>query len=61
MSSARAGERDKAIAEFFTVLTGLVKLCEPLVKDAVDESPGLKERRRSIARYEEERKKVRSK
>lgn len=29
-------ERDKRIAEFFQALTGLVKLCEPLVKATIN-------------------------
>jgi hypothetical protein len=28
--------RDYAVAEFFNVLTGLIKLCEPLIKKAVE-------------------------
>jgi hypothetical protein len=30
--------RDYAVAEFFNALTGLVKLCEPLIKKAVEEA-----------------------
>lgn len=35
MSQLSSAERDTAIADFFKVLTGLGKLCEPLLKAAV--------------------------
>jgi hypothetical protein len=38
MISTPANARDVAIADFFNALTGLVKLCEPLIKQAVAEA-----------------------
>jgi hypothetical protein len=34
--------RDLSIADFFNALTGLIKLCEPLIKQAVAEAAAKK-------------------
>jgi hypothetical protein len=33
---SEGARRDQALANFFNALTGLVKLCEPLIKKAVE-------------------------